>query len=221
MKAVVTADIIDYTKLTSDDASKVIDAISNVFNYPNTLSNVRTNLNVSLSIKRGDSIQVEVGNPVSALKVALLLKTAVNAITPTPEKKRNKPMIDIRIAIGIGDINAQRNDVNISSGEAYENSGRTLDTMKKSKRKLQIKTNNKHWDNEINTEFLLLEEIMKGWKITSAEVLYLTLLGFKEKDIEAKLNISQSAVNQRKSNAGWSGLEALINRFEELIIGGK
>ncbi|MDX9771377.1 MAG: hypothetical protein RBT19_13535 [Tenuifilaceae bacterium] len=220
MKAVVTADIIDYTKLSSNDATRVIDTISSVFNNPKALSSVRTNLNATFSIKRGDSIQVEIGVPEDALKVALLLKTAVNAVNLTPEKKRNKPMVDMRIAIGIGEIDAQRSDVNISSGEAYEHSGRTLDTMKKSKRKILIKTHSEQWDNEINTELALLEEIMKGWKITSAEVLYLTLLGLREKDIEAELGITQSAVNQRKANAGWSGLEALINRFEELISGG-
>ncbi|MDD2549494.1 MAG: hypothetical protein PHD00_05285 [Bacteroidales bacterium] len=219
MKAVVSADIIDYTKLTSDDANKVIDVISNVFNNPNALSRVRTNLNVNFSIKRGDSIQIELGDPSNALKVALLLKTALNAINLTPERKRSKPMVDIRIAIGLGDIDAQRSNVNTSSGEAYENSGRMLDSMKKNKRKIIIKTNNKHWDNEINTEFKLLEEIMRGWKITSAEVLYLTLLGLKENEIKGKLGITQSAVNQRKSNAGWNGIEALINRFEELIRG--
>ena len=217
MKAVVTADIIDYTKLSSNDATRVIDTISSVFNNPKALSSVRTNLNATFSIKRGDSIQVEIGVPEDALKVALLLKTAVNAVNLTPEKKRNKPMVDMRIAIGIGEIDAQRSDVNISSGEAYEHSGRTLDTMKKSKRKIIIKSNNKHWDNEINTEFMLLEEIMKGWQITSAEVLYLALQGFKEKEIKTKLKITQSAVNQRKNNAGWIGLEALINRFEKLI----
>src|SRR5690554_4258246 len=124
MKAVVSADIIDYTKLTSDDANKVIDVISNVFNNPNALSRVRTNLNVNFSIKRGDSIQIELGDPSNALKVALLLKTALNAINLTPERKRSKPMVDIRIAIGLGDIDAQRSNVNTSSGEAYENSGR-------------------------------------------------------------------------------------------------
>ncbi len=217
MKAVVTADIINYTRLTPDNAGTVIDVINKLFNNPNLLSSVRTNLKANLSIKRGDNVQVEISNPINALRVALLLKTAVNAVNLSPEKKRNKPMVDIRIAIGIGVVDMQRSDVNISSGEAYEHSGRTLDTMKKSKRKLQIRTNNKQWNNEINTEFMLLEEIMRGWKITSAEVVFLSLLGFKEKEIEAELGISQSAVNQRKSNAGWNGLEALLNRFENLI----
>jgi hypothetical protein len=219
MKAVITADIIDYTKLKPIDANQVIDAIRKAFNNPNAFNSGRTNLNATFSIKRGDSVQVELDNPVNALKVALLLKTAVNAINLVPDKKRNKPMVDVRIAIGIGDIDAQRDDVNTSSGEAYEYSGRTLDTMKKSKRKIAIRTSKKQWDSEISTEFLLLEEIMRGWKITSAEVLHLTLLGLKEKDIEVKLDISQSAVNQRKSTAGWNGIDALINRFEELISG--
>ena len=32
-----------------------------------------------------------------------------------------------------------------------------------------------------------------------------------------KLKISQSAVNQRKKRAGWTGIEALINRYEKII----
>ncbi len=179
MKVVVTADIIDYTKLTSNDATRVIDTISSVFNNPKVLNSVRTNLNATFSIKRGDSIQVEIGLPEDALKIALLLMTAVNAVNFTPEKKRNKPMVDIRTAIGIGDIDAKRSDVNISSGEAYEHSERSLDTMKKSKRKILIKTDSEHWDKEINSELALLEEIMKGWKITSAEVFIINAFRFK------------------------------------------
>ena len=44
-----TADIIGYTKLSTDDANKVIEAISNVFNNPNAFSSVRANLNATCS----------------------------------------------------------------------------------------------------------------------------------------------------------------------------
>jgi len=62
---------------------------------------------------------------------------------------------------------------------------------------------------------------MSGWVITSAEALYWTLVGFNEKEISEKLNVTQSAINQRKKTAGWTGVEALLQRFEELMRKGK
>jgi len=43
------------------------------------------------------------------------------------------------------------------------------------------------------------------------------LLNYKEKEIQEKLKVSQSAVNQRKKTAGWNGIDALLKRFEKLI----
>ena len=214
MRAVVTADIVNFTKFTNEQAEEVLNAIRTMFSE---VSNARVNLDNNFSIKRGDSIQVELDNPEDALNVALLLKTALNRIGFNKAKKKPSPMVDARIAIGVGTIEAPRDDVNVSSGKAYEYSGRTLDAMKKSKRMLAIKTNNGEVDDELDTAFRLLEVIMAGWKITSAEVLYFTLMGQKEKQIEEALGISQPAVNQRKSTAGWSGIEALINRYTKLM----
>jgi hypothetical protein len=171
MKAIITADIVSYSDLTNKKANVVLNAVHKMFDE---LSSVRTNLNSNLTIKRGDNIQSEIDNPAEALNVALLLKTVVNKI-PIHRDNRNSPGIDIRIAIGIGNIDAKRETVNESSGDAYTYSGRTLDSMKKNKRLLAIKTNKPELDAELETEFKLLEVIMSGWKVTSAEVLYLTL----------------------------------------------
>jgi hypothetical protein len=213
MKAVITADIVNYTKLTNNKADIVLGAMHAMFEE---LSHTRLNIDNNFSIKRGDSIQIELSDISAALKTALLLKTVVNKIE-FDNKKRQAPNVDIRIAIGLGYVDAVRETVNESSGTAYINSGRMLDSMKKNKRLLAIKTDNSNWDPELETEFKLLEVIMAGWKTTSAEVIYLTLLNNKEKEIEEKLAISQSAVNQRKRTAGWYGIEAVLCRFEELV----
>lgn len=89
--------------------------------------------------------------------------------------------------------------------------------MKKNKRTLAIKTGNDELDAELETAFKLLEVIMSGWGVTSAEVLYWTLLGLTENKIRDKIGKTQSAINQRKRTAGWSGIEPLLERFEELM----
>jgi hypothetical protein len=180
------------------------------------VKSVRTNIDNSLSIKRGDSIQGDIDNVADGLRLALLLKTSVNKVLFEDEKKRSL-LMDIRIAIGIGNIDVERDNVNESSGEAYVFSGRTLDTMKTNKQTIAIKTNNDDWNAELETEFKLLEEIIKNWKISSAEVLYWALLGFDDKLIAEKLGVTRSAIVQRKKTAGWNGIKALIQRFETLM----
>ena len=54
MDAVVTADIINYTKLTEEEADLVLDTIHSEFEK---LELTRTNVINNFSIKRGDSIQ--------------------------------------------------------------------------------------------------------------------------------------------------------------------
>jgi len=208
MDAVITADIIGYTKLTSNDANIVLNTIHSLFNE---LSLKRNNLSSSFSIKRGDSIQGEISNPAKALKIALLLKTAVRKL------KLEGKNLDIRIAIGVGNIENKRNSIDESFGEAYIYSGRSLDAMKNDRRVFVVKTNNETVNEELDVELILLEAIMSGWKTTSAEVLYYTLLGFNETEIAEKLNVSQSAINQRKKTAGWVAVEALVNRYDKLI----
>jgi len=213
MKAVIVADIVDYTLLTKGEADIIIKEVRAMLNE---LNGIRSNLVRDILIKRGDNIQFELENPKEALKVALILKTVVNKIVFKNENK-SSPEADIRIAIGIGNIEAERESVDESSGEAYITSGRTVDKMKKSKRMIAVKMKNKEIEAELETEFRLLEVIMSGWLVTSAEVLYLTLLGQDAKQIANKFGVTVSAINQRKKTAGWSGIEALLERFSDLI----
>lgn len=216
MNAVITADIIDYSKLPTKSEDLVINAIYNTFEDS---ADIRTNVDSSFVITRGDNIQIELDEQVDALKAALLLKTAINKI-PLNKGNKTKPDIDIRIAIGIGEISSKRRNVNESTGDAYTFSGRTLDSMKKHKRTFAIKTYNDTLNAELETEFKLLEVIMSGWTVNSAELIYWKLLGLNEKDISEKLNKTQSAINQRKKTAGWNGIKPLLERFAELMGGG-
>jgi len=212
MRAVVTADIVDYTKLTKEEAD---DVLIKVHHLIDVFKSSKFNIQNNFLIKRGDSIQGELEHQKDALRVALLLKTGINGLHYEETKKRSS-LIDVRIAIGIGNV-VIRNSINESSGDAYIYSGRTLDAMKRNKRMISIKTNNQEFDAELETELKLLEVIMSGWTTTSAEILYWTILGYDEKEIAKKLEVSQPAINQGKKRAGWNAVEALLERFESLI----
>ncbi len=212
MKAVITADIIDYSGLDTARADEVLKVLHDLFE---NLKSVRSNVFKGFSVRRGDSIQGEVETR-DSLRVALLLKTAINRISFGQGEKRKSP-VNVRIAIGVGEVSAVRDTVGQSFGEAYLFSGRLLDSLKKNKRIIAAKTPDEEVNRELDTEFRLLEVIMNNWKVTSADVLYLTLSGFDEKKTASRLGISQSAVNQRKKSAGWNAVNALLKRYEELI----
>lgn len=214
MKAVITADLIDSTKLTKDDSEKVMKTL---YMLQKELMMSRVNYAQDFYIKRGDNVQIELTNVSDALRVALLLKTTLNKISLNPTQKKNI-QVDARIAIGIGEIDNIRENVNESSGEAYMYSGRTVDMMKKSKRHLFLTSGESSLNDELYVELLLLEEILSNWKRSSAEVVNFLLLGFNEFEIAEKLGITQPAVNQRKKTAGWIGIQALLERFENLLI---
>lgn len=215
MEAVISADIIGYTKLNEEQQNVVLIEIKKLFD---SIEGMRDNLGPNFRIYRGDAIQVEIKNPKEALKIGLLLKAAVTQITfETNYFKRMRPVIDVRIAIGLGSINNRRELVDESMGTAYSHSGRTLDEMRKAKSIFTLKSDNPKLDAELNVAFKLLDTILLSWNITSAELMYWLLMGMTEIEIAEKLKISQSAVNQRKKRAGWYGIEALLERYEILI----
>ena len=216
MKAVISADIIGYTKLEPPRANDVLKGLK-AFIDDIEGPQVQTNVDVNFKIKRGDAIQGIIYDGSDALRIAIMMKAAVTQIALGNNTKRRHPDIDIRLAIGLGNIENLRTTIDESTGEAFTNSGRTLDNMKKEKRTFAIKTPIEEWDRELETEFKLLEEILSGWNITSAELVYWLLKDYNESEIAKKLNISQPAVNQRKKRAGWSGIEALLSRYKQLL----
>ena len=210
--AAITADIIDSTKLSDKEINSVLENVNQLIN---NLKGVRLNIDNTLNIRRGDSIQGDTDNIKEALKIALLLKTTINRVNYSKGEKKSK-IIDVRIAIGIGEI-IRRSNVNESTGEAYIFSGRTLDNMKKDKRLMAIKTFNEKINAELDAELKLLEVVMERWTAATSEILFWTLWGDEEKKIAEKLGIKQPSISQGKKRAGWKGVEALLIRFKQLM----
>ena len=104
-----------------------------------------------------------------------------------------------------------------SNGEAFQFSGRTLDEMKKTGRKMTLTTGINEINNEFDNAFLLFDTITDKWSSASAEVIYYLLKEMKETEIADTLGISQSAVNQRKKAAGWDAILSLMERYEQVM----
>ena len=76
---------------------------------------------------------------------------------------------------------------------------------------------NKDFDEQLEPAILLLDALIQKWTLNGAELVLYLLQNKKEEEIAGLLNISQSAVNQRKKNAQWFAIEKLIQYFEKSI----
>lgn len=216
MIAVLTADLIDSTQYEEEVLEIVLNRLKAEFKVINDHYGEDI---VRFTIYRGDSFQGIIKKPEEALQIALQIKSAVNSIHPKETRKnRNYSKIaDFKLAIGIGTQELEREEITESNGQAFQFSGRTLDEMKNTSRHTGIKTPIQNINEEFTTSFLLLDTITDKWSTASAEVVYYLLRGLKEREVAAEINISQSAVNQRKKAAGWEAVSLLLTRFRNVI----
>ena len=216
MVAVLTADLVESSLYEEEVLEKVLNTLKAEFTH------IRDNYgedNVRLKIYRGDSFQGVIKKPEEALKIALQIKAAVNRIhlKKTKKNKAYSKIADFKIAIGIGTQNIEREAISESNGQAFQFSGRTLDEMKTENQKTRLKTELEDVNAEFNTSFFLMDTITDKWSTASAEVVYYLLSGLIEREIATEINISQSAVNQRKKAAGWEAISELLIRYRNVI----
>lgn len=223
IKAIITGDIIHSTKLDAIQRTILFERIAKA------LKQWDKNFKMRSETFRGDSFQCLIDKPALALRIVLIQKTFIRSLNPSElynvinqkkplaQKKVMLPtwIFDARIAIGIGNVENLSNRLASSGGEAFQLSGQLLDTIKNKKQSIAIATNDKFQD-ELETEFKLLDAIISKTSALQCQVILQKLLGHTEHQIAEKLNIQQSAVNQRSTNGNWNAIETMLNRFEKI-----
>lgn len=147
----------------------------------------------SWEIFRGDSFQVLLKKPEKALLFALSIKTAL--------KSANN--VNVRMALGLGDISYSTEKITESNGTAFSNSGEKFELLKQEKQNLSIKSGDELFDAEMNLYLKLSLIAMDSWSVNAAEAVKIALQN-KDKSQEEMgklLGITQSAVSNRLSRA--------------------
>lgn len=223
IKAVLTGDIIHSTRMDDGSRARLTKEIAQF------LKHLTRSYSIKSEMYRGDSFQCLIAKPADALRVALLIKTKIRSLNPLEPlrvkkeaaKKKEKPqpsmawIFDARIAIGIGEGGQSRKLIGTSSGEAFILSGHLLDELKSTKQSLGISTMDKYGD-ELDTEILLLDNIISGTTALQCEVIHWKLQDYSEIEIAKKIGIGQSAVNQRSNLGSWNAIRAMVERFESI-----
>ena len=198
--SVITGDIIKSRKQTNPEIWISI--------LKNALSTLESDKKY-WGIYRGDSFQIEIRDFYKSFEAAVYIKSCIKMIKG----------LDVRLAIGIGNKTHQGNDVTESNGEAFVFSGETLESLKKEKQNLRIKTKDHKLNQELNLYFKLALVNMDHWTVNSAEIVKLSIENPNalQQKLAEQIGTKQDAVSKRQKRAGLENFLELDQMYRQKI----
>ena len=198
MQAVLTGDIVNSTKLTPSKERGLIKIIQQALEP------------YKYEFYRGDSFQALMKQPADSLRIALLCRTAAISII-------DKTNTDVKISIGLGEVNERIKTLGAAKGEAFILSGRAFDELEKAEQRLVIITANE----KANISFQLISDYINSIfsKMTpkQAKVIFELLKGGLQQDVVKRLKKSKSTISQHVSSGRWPEIEKILNQYELLV----
>ena len=201
IRAVLTGDIVNSTRIGKANERKLLKSLQHV---------LAAHL---FEFYRGDSLQVYIKEPRQALQMALLCRTAGMSIT---QDKIVAPS-DVRVSIGIGQVNTSVKSLGNAKGEAFVLSGRAFDEKLHSDTRLVISTANPLANEGLQVLADYINAIFKVMTSKQAAVIFELLKGETQQQVAAKMKKSKSTINQRVSAGRWPEIEKLLKQYENII----
>lgn len=202
--AVITADIVNSTTMGSKAAGELRSILEQLIN---------ANQAKFLSFYRGDSFQSYLVDPYPAYRLALRLRTAARIFeNQLPEIKT-----DLKISIGIGSIETPVTQIKTAQGEAFLLSGRGLDELEKTGRRLIIRCGDEKVNTTLETISLFTDYLFDALTYKQAEVLQHLLNNRTQIETAKVLDKSQSTVNRHVQSLGWKQMEELLRLYNQSI----
>lgn len=213
--AVITGDVNASSKMAENDARQLELLLRKC--YQNTLSSYNEAELEGFTNFRGDSWQFIVGNPILAIRSALLFRSFLLVYS---DQKLGKKL-QTSAAIGFGSINFLPNDISSAGGgEAYEISGKKLDKLRRRMPGMGSSGLGKN-DEYLDSLLGIIDALVRGWTALQAQAVSYALQGFSQTEISKKWNppISQQAINKHLKSAGWPAIEPALRWAETTIEG--
>jgi hypothetical protein len=196
LSAAITADIVNSTLLSPLLHKRLLDSISTILK------------SFKFEFYRGDSFQVYIKDPKEALHTALQLRTAARKITF---------IHDVRISIGIGEINPGLKKLSTSTDEAFVLSGRSFDTLATTHSQLIITSSNETVNHGLKTISYFVDYLFKNLSEKQSEVIFELLADNTQLKAAKKLKKSISTINKHAQAGGWNELSQMLTEYENLI----
>ncbi|HLP73295.1 MAG TPA: hypothetical protein VK155_10360 [Bacteroidales bacterium] len=154
----------------------------------------------------GDSFELRVNDPLKALLASLRIKAAIKLLKP----------LDVRMAIGIGEMTYKSRKISECNGPAFIYSGDKFQTLKKEKLKIAVKSDWPDFDNIVNLCLRLGMIAMDRWSAVSAETVLMALSypGASQEDLGRKLKIKQNTVSVRFKRAHFDDIMEINDLYQ-------
>jgi hypothetical protein len=199
-RAVITADIVNFTKLDKKEQKKLLTGISSI-SKANTLE-----------FYRGDSFQVFLEQAADALDYLVLLRSAAKKLIPG----QAIPIADIRSVIAIGPVKMPVKQLSTTSGEAFTLSGRSFDTLKEPQR-LIILSVNEAVNPALRVISLFIDYLFDHLTARQAEVIFELMKESTQTEVAKILRKSQATINQHVQSSGWPEIKKLLKEYQNLV----
>ena len=209
--AVLTGDVIGSSRLGDRARRRLHEALH--FAGRNLRARFGEVVPYPLAVFRGDSWQLLVVPPARALRVGLYFRVSLRARMEARE-------IDTRFAIGIGAIDfIPGADLSGGDGEAFRRSGQALERLPRGARMgLALPADIEAQDLRVILDLIDIQA--RRWSHRQALAVAGALLGWTQTQIAQGLfepPISQQAVAQHLSRAGWRAIWKAIAYFESRL----
>lgn len=195
MRAVLTGDIIDSRNV--DSPQEWITILKEALNTFGTTPQ-------DWEIYRGDSFQLEL-DAEDAFKAAFQIKAGIKTIE----------QLDVRISIGLGNVEFRANAVTLSNGPAFIRSGEAFDLIQSKKQNLILSCADEQLTRELNVMLQLAEGLTTDWTKSSAKALYFAFTnpGISQIELSKKLGITQPSVSARLRVAHADEIFSLLDYY--------
>lgn len=206
LKAVITGDIVSSSQIIPAQRGQLLDSLNMMRDELQTISPFR------MELFRGDSFQLLIDQPASAVEIAILLRAGLKFHTPD----HSGLIWDARTSIGIGKTEFVSDNVVTSDGQAFQISGRLLDGM--SRNRLACRTPWQDVDDELKLTMALADDIITGWTTKQAGMIYFSF-GKKltKKDIASAIGTSVQNVRVVLASAKENLIKLFIERNKAII----
>jgi hypothetical protein len=213
--AVVTGDIVESRRFM-DQGPALRDSIKDAYSRCNEAFDEALGGLPPVDVFAGDSWQIMVRRPSSALRVGLCMRALIKS-------DEQLAKADTRLAIGIGDADfIEEEDLSESQGEAFTLSGEALAALQDARVRIAVR-GPAAWaaadgpfepQATVDAMMALLDALCQDWTPSQSAVVAEALMGLGQERVGERLSISQPAVSQALRASNWQAVEQAIQWWE-------
>lgn len=205
MIAILTGDMIDSKRFTFGQRERFIKLTESISQQLHPISEAK------VEFFRGDSFQIRVND----IKESLTYAIALRCLFKETELEQKKQW-DVRICLGLGAEGYERDELGLSDGDAYRNSGLGLDEMKNARLRVIFP------EKELNEEFTVLtafaDDIISSWTVKQSKVILQKLVWCASNyEIAEKIDVRRQTVDKLMKSSKIRLIELYIKRFKEVM----